>query len=50
MALLVGVWALSGADHFWPVWPMLGWGVGLVSRAGRGRPDRSLPGLCGGAR
>ena len=29
-AMLVGVWAISGAGYFWPAWVMLGWGVGLV--------------------
>jgi len=30
MALLVFVWAATGADYFWPIWPMLGWGVPLA--------------------
>jgi hypothetical protein len=30
-ALLVGLWAASGAGYFWPIWPLLGWGIGLVS-------------------
>jgi hypothetical protein len=34
MALLVAIWALTGADHFWPVWPALGWGLALAT--GRG--------------
>jgi 2TM domain len=29
-ALLVVVWALSGAGYFWPILVMLGWGIGLV--------------------
>ncbi|MDH3471469.1 MAG: 2TM domain-containing protein [Acidimicrobiia bacterium] len=29
-ALLVAIWALSGAGYFWPVWTLLGWGVGIV--------------------
>lgn len=29
-AMLVVIWALSGQGYFWPVWPILGWGVGLV--------------------
>jgi len=28
--MLVLIWAFSGQGYFWPVWPMLGWGVGLV--------------------
>ena len=31
MALLVVIWALTGAAYFWPIWPILGWGVGVVS-------------------
>jgi fatty acid desaturase len=26
MALLVAIWALTGAGYFWPVWPLVGWG------------------------
>jgi hypothetical protein len=41
MLLLVAIWALTGAGYFWPIWPMLGWGVGLLADAGRlGRPCR----------
>jgi hypothetical protein len=43
--LLVVVWAATGAGYFWPIWPMLGWGLGLISHGGR-RPF----GLCHGAR
>jgi Domain of unknown function (DUF1707) len=28
--LLVAIWALTGAGYFWPVWPILGWGVFVV--------------------
>ena len=28
--MLVAIWALSGQGYFWPVWPILGWGVGLA--------------------
>lgn len=31
--LLIGVWAATGADYFWPIWPLLGWGVGVASHA-----------------
>ena len=32
MALLVAIWLLtSPGGYFWPVWPMLGWGIGLAS-------------------
>jgi hypothetical protein len=36
MLLLVGIWAVTGAGYFWPIWPMLGWGIGLFAdRGGR---------------
>ena len=42
MALLVTIWALTGMGYFWPVWPALGWGVGILShRASLGRGGRS---------
>jgi Domain of unknown function (DUF1707)/2TM domain len=41
MALLVAIWALTGAGYFWPVWPALGWGIGLMSHAGAMRGPRT---------
>jgi DUF1707 SHOCT-like domain/2TM domain len=39
--MLVAIWALTGADYFWPIWPILGWGIGVVADGGRlGRPCR----------
>jgi len=32
-AMLVGVWALSGAGYFWPIWVIAAWGVGLALNA-----------------
>jgi 2TM domain-containing protein len=29
----VCIWALTGADYFWPVWPIVGWGIGLTFHA-----------------
>jgi hypothetical protein len=26
---LVVVWAVSGGGYFWPIWVMVGWGLGL---------------------
>ena len=34
MALLVVIWALTGMGYFWPIWPMLGWGIGVFSHRG----------------
>ena len=31
--MLVVIWAVSGAGFFWPIWPILGWGVGLALNA-----------------
>lgn len=33
LAVIAGlwlIWALTGFGHPWPVWPMLGWGLGLL--------------------
>jgi hypothetical protein len=27
---LVLIWAVSGRGEFWPIWPILGWGLGVV--------------------
>ena len=27
--LLIAVWAITSRGYFWPIWPILGWGVGL---------------------
>ena len=35
--LLVTIWALGGGGYFWPVWPILGWGVFAVG------PGRRAP-------
>jgi 2TM domain len=32
-AILIGIWALSGADYFWPIWVIGGWGIGLAFQA-----------------
>ncbi len=35
--LMIGIWLVTavfaGAWYFWPVWPILGWGIGMVSHA-----------------
>ena len=28
--LLFCVWALTGAGYFWPIWPFMGWGIGVL--------------------
>jgi hypothetical protein len=32
-ALLLAIWALTGMGYFWPVWPILGWGLFVVPSA-----------------
>ena len=27
--MLIGIWAASGGGYFWPVWPLLGWGIAV---------------------
>jgi class 3 adenylate cyclase len=31
--LLIGIWAASGGGYFWPIWPILGWGMGIAAHA-----------------
>ena len=28
-SLLIVIWAVTGAGFFWPVFPLLGWGIGV---------------------
>ncbi|HEX9716312.1 MAG TPA: 2TM domain-containing protein, partial [Actinomycetota bacterium] len=30
---LVVIWWLTGAHFFWPIFPILGWGIGVVMNA-----------------
>ncbi len=32
-AFLVGIWAVTGSGFFWPIFPILGWGLGLFFHA-----------------
>lgn len=36
MTLLVVIWLLTGGwgEYFWPIWPMLGWGLAVAIHAG----------------
>src|SRR3954469_5663412 len=31
--MLIGIWAASGGGYFWPIWPLLGWGIGVGCHA-----------------
>jgi Domain of unknown function (DUF1707)/2TM domain len=35
MALLWLIWLVTGMGYPWPIWPMLGWGIGVAGHAGR---------------
>jgi hypothetical protein len=28
--LLIVIWASTARGYFWPIWPMLGWGIGIA--------------------
>jgi hypothetical protein len=32
-AVLVAIWAATGSGFFWPIFPILGWGVGVAANA-----------------
>ena len=29
-AALIAIWAFTGSGFFWPIFPLLGWGIGIV--------------------
>lgn len=31
--MLIGIWAASGAGYFWPIWPIMGWGIAVGAHA-----------------
>jgi len=31
--LLVAVWAMTSPPFFWPIFPLVGWGIGVVANA-----------------
>jgi Domain of unknown function (DUF1707)/2TM domain len=35
MALLWLIWLVTGAGYPWPIWPTLGWGIGVAGHLGR---------------
>lgn len=30
---MIGIWAVTGAGYFWPIWLILPWGIGVVLHA-----------------
>ena len=56
IAVLWLIWALTGNGYPWPIWPMLGWGLGLLGhraqdagydKGGRPPSDPPLAPSCG---
>jgi hypothetical protein len=39
---MIAIWAATDTGYFWPLWPILGWGIGVASHTGAcgSRPDR----------
>lgn len=31
---MIAIWAATGTGYFWPLWPIVGWGVGVASHTG----------------
>jgi hypothetical protein len=44
--LMVVLWAATGGGYFWPVWPLLGWGIPLMRRVWSPAPRTHRPGGC----
>jgi hypothetical protein len=38
--LMIAIWAATGMGYFWPMWPMFGWGIGVVLSH---RASKSVP-------
>jgi hypothetical protein len=38
--MLIAIWAATGGGYFWPIWPLLGWGIGLMGPCARAWPPR----------
>ena len=38
--MLVAIWAMTGMGYFWPIFPILGWGISFVAPGRLGAPCR----------
>lgn len=47
VALMVGIWlvvaVVFGGTYFWPIWPILGWGIGVARHVLPGRHELVRP-------
>lgn len=41
-AVLVAIWLTTGRGYFWPIWPIAGWGIGLVAHRWAISSQRSI--------
>ena len=32
-SVLIVIWTMTGAGYFWPIFPLLGWGIGVFFNA-----------------
>lgn len=39
----VVLWAVTGGGYFWPMWPIMGWGIGVVMSGIRAHAEPSSP-------
>jgi Domain of unknown function (DUF1707)/2TM domain len=39
--LLIVIWAATGGGYFWPIWPIVGWGIGVACHASAVRGKRA---------
>ncbi len=42
MVLLLAIWLVTGAGHFWPLYPAIGWGLPLLLARGCARRPQTL--------
>ncbi len=45
--LLIAIWAVTGAGFFWPIFVLLGWGIGAIGMAASCARARLLTGANG---
>ena len=38
---MVALWAVTGLGYFWPIWPIMGWGIGVASHTAACWPRRA---------
>ena len=43
-SFLIGIWYFTSGNtkHFWPIWPILGWGIGIAFHYARAYQSNQL--------